>query len=225
MKIKLSKRLQAIADMVIRDKACADIGTDHGYVPAYLYEQKICPKVILCDVAEGPLDIAKKNVSDFSLDIDDFRLGDGISVLKDSEVSSVIIAGMGGELIQAILEDDINKSHSFERIILQPRTKCDELRLWLSENGFSICDYALAEENGRICEIFAVESKAEIAENPIISDALLDSKSELLNDFIERKIAARKNTLESLKNSKSDEHIKKEILEKEIEYLKSKIHE
>ena len=36
----LSKRLQAVADMVTPGYVVADIGTDHGYIPIYLTKNK-----------------------------------------------------------------------------------------------------------------------------------------------------------------------------------------
>lgn len=207
--------------MVIPHKTCADIGTDHGYVPEYLYENKICESVILTDVSEGPLAIAKKNLIGCTLDDDSFRLGSGISVLAFGEANTVIIAGMGGELIQSILEDDIKKAHSFDKIIIQARTKIDELRFWLSQNGFRITEYALALENGRICEVFSVESGESELENEIISDVLINSNDDLLGEFIKRKIVLRENLISNLKNSQFNQASKIKEIEKEIKYLES----
>ena len=40
--MELSKRLQAVADLVTEGASVADIGTDHGYIPIYLIEHNIC---------------------------------------------------------------------------------------------------------------------------------------------------------------------------------------
>jgi len=214
--------MKAIADLVIQGKACADIGTDHGYIPAYLLEKNVCPFVILCDIGEGPLSIAQNNLSDIDKSKADFRLGDGIKVLKPSEVSTVIIAGMGGELIESILGYDLDKSHSYERIILQPRTKSDELRLWLNDNGFSIDSFVLAEEKGRICQIYSVKTaKSNKAVNSIIADELLDSNDPLLEEFIIYQIKIRNDLLKNLHKSHSDESEKIEQIKKEIDYLQT----
>jgi len=214
--------MQAIADLVIVGKDCADIGTDHGYIPAYLLEHDICPNVILCDINDGPLSIAKNNFIDIDKSRADFRLGDGIKVLKPNEVASVIIAGMGGELIEDILGYDIEKSYSFERIILQPRTKSDELRIWLNEHDFTIDNIVLAKEKDRICQIFSVKHEKSLAkENPIISDLLVKSKDPLLDDYINYLIKIRNDLLNNLRNANSDESVKINQIETELNYLQN----
>ena len=39
--IKLSERLECIANRIDKGETVADIGTDHGYLPIYLWENKI----------------------------------------------------------------------------------------------------------------------------------------------------------------------------------------
>ena len=141
--------MMAIADMVIKGESAADIGTDHGYIPMYLLSEEICPSVILTDIAEGPIARAKANLDKYGLKAD-LRVGPGLEVINESEVSTVIIAGMGGETIMDILDKDPIKSHSFKRIILQPRTFAGELRTWLTENGFRFTDYRICREKDQI---------------------------------------------------------------------------
>ena len=51
--IKLSKRLQAIADMVTEGYVTADIGTDHGYIPIYLIQTGKISRALAMDVNPG----------------------------------------------------------------------------------------------------------------------------------------------------------------------------
>ena len=53
--IKLSKRLAAAAELVRPCESFADIGCDHGYLPAYLVQNNIVKKAYACDINEGPL--------------------------------------------------------------------------------------------------------------------------------------------------------------------------
>ena len=56
--IKLSQRLQAIADMVPQGSSVADVGTDHGFLPCYLAQNRQAEKVIACDINAQPLALA-----------------------------------------------------------------------------------------------------------------------------------------------------------------------
>ena len=60
--MELSKRLAAIAEMVGECESMADIGTDHGYIPIYLIEQKKVKRALAMDVKEGPLERAKEHI-------------------------------------------------------------------------------------------------------------------------------------------------------------------
>ncbi len=165
--MKLSERLQYIADEIQKGETMADIGTDHGFLPLYLLEKKKCPKVIMADISPGSLKKAEINLKlvkpkgDYEL-----RLGDGIDVLSDREVDVVVIAGMGGLLIADILEWNLHKSRSVRRYILQPRNNPGKLRHWLLLNGFSIVKEGIVREGKFLCEIFTVES----GEKPVWSD-------------------------------------------------------
>jgi len=205
----LSDRLNLIKDLVLEGKSVADIGTDHGYIPIELLREAKVPYAILADINEGPLKIARKNLFEANIPSKkfDLRQGNGLDVLKDAEVSSVIIAGMGGELIAAILAANINKSHSFERLILQPRTRSNELRVFLSNASFAFEDYRLVKEKERICEIFVVKPTDKILpqDTDLISKFLIKKNDPLLKDFVDHKIHSTKMVLESLKNSNTED--------------------
>ena len=105
----------------------------------YLWENRICPKVIMADVSRGSLDKARDNCAMlYPGEVFDLRLGSGLEVLEDSEVDTVVIAGMGGILMTLIMTDDINKTMSMGKYVLQPRISSGRLRHWLLSNGFSI---------------------------------------------------------------------------------------
>lgn len=127
--MKLSPRLKKIAEQINAGETMADIGTDHGFLPIYLWENKICPKVIMADISSGSLLKARENCEMYDPDARfDLRLGSGIEVLEEAEVDAVVMAGMGGILMTEILEKDIKKSLSFRKLILQPRKDVGKLR-------------------------------------------------------------------------------------------------
>ena len=83
-------------------KGIIDVGTDHGYVPLALLESGISEKVIMSDISAGSLLKCKENAEALLPDAApfDLRQGSGIEVLESGEVDTVIMAGMGGMLIQ-----------------------------------------------------------------------------------------------------------------------------
>ncbi len=133
----LSKRLKLCAEFVKGDFAC-DIGTDHALLPLYLIESGICKRALACDIADGPLEAAKKNIAQANLsDVIQTLKSNGVDTVSSKGITDVIIAGMGGETIVDILSSP--KAHwlkSDVNIILQPQSKADVLRRWLCENGF-----------------------------------------------------------------------------------------
>jgi len=135
----MDKRLEAIAALVRPGSRIADIGTDHAYLPVALVGSGKCPSALACDVREGPLQNAKKAVDAAGLaDRIECRLGDGLSVVGADEADEVIVAGMGGETIAAILAACPWAAEPGRRYLLQPMTHAEDLRRYLFANGFII---------------------------------------------------------------------------------------
>jgi len=209
--------MMAAASMVIPDLPAADIGTDHGFIPAYLLAEGICPHAVLTDINEGPLEKCRANLKELGIDpsLYTIRKGDGFEALEPEESASVIIAGMGGELIISMFEHAPYELSCFKRIILQPRTHADELRSFLTQSGFKICAYKLARERGRICEVFAVEpcqAGSCAADSALVSSYLLEHGDPLLKEFIDKKIEHTKYIIKQTENSSSRESAQQRTL-------------
>jgi tRNA (adenine22-N1)-methyltransferase len=152
---KYTERIRRLASHVAPGERVADIGPDHGYLGIWLARQGVAERVIMTDIAAGPLAIARRNAEEYGGF--DFRLGDGLAPLEPGEVDTVVIAGMGGETIIGILEADPDKTRSFAKYVLQPRTKAELLREWLAGAGFRIIAEETVPERGRPCEIIVAE--------------------------------------------------------------------
>lgn len=159
--IRLSDRLQIIADRLKDTKTMADIGTDHGFLPIYLVQKGQCDKVILADISLPSLKKAEINCRQYIESKYELRAGDGLQVLKKGEVDAVVIAGMGGKLMVEILSVDMEHTCSFKKFVLQPRTGQGALRKWLLEKGFSIVGEDLVREGEYIPEIITVMAPGE----------------------------------------------------------------
>ncbi len=150
--IKLSKRMQAVADLV-DENSVADIGCDHAHVAMWLAENGV-HRVIAMDVKQGPLDIAKSNIRANNMeDIISVRLSDGMEALGADEVECAIIAGMGGELITQILSRGIKKLEQGIHLILQPQSEIHKVRQFILQNGYIICTERMLIEDGKFYNI------------------------------------------------------------------------
>lgn len=150
----LSKRLQTVADMVTSGNRVCDVGCDHGYVSIYLVKQGISPGVLAMDVRKGPLNAAREHVVKQGLsDKIETRLSDGLHNYNIGEARSLICAGMGGRLMRQILEEEKDKTDSFQELILQPQSEIEEFRRFLRENAYLIQDEEILEEDGKFYQV------------------------------------------------------------------------
>ena len=105
--VQISRRLKTVAGLVGLDMVLADVGCDHGYIPIYLMQKRQIPKAIAMDVNEGPLLRAKEHIQEWGLEeYIETRLSDGVKALQPGEVQSIVIAGMGGPLMEKIIRED-----------------------------------------------------------------------------------------------------------------------
>ena len=144
----LDQRLRSVADYV-RDGACvADIGTDHAYLPVWLVLSGRVRTAIASDIVEGPVARAAANVARYGVgDRVKVIRADGLSGVKDSSVTDIVIAGMGGELIAAIISAADWVYKEGYRLILQPMTHPEILRRELLASGFFILDETLSRSS------------------------------------------------------------------------------
>ena len=103
----------------------ADIGTDHGRLPAWLLRNGRVPRVIATDRAAGPLQGAQQRLRGLSVDL---RLGDGLHTLDSGEVETVVLAGMGGRRVVRILQSCPEITASLTCVVVQPQGEAEWLR-------------------------------------------------------------------------------------------------
>ena len=146
MRIPLSKRLLACAQMVAPGSRVADIGTDHGYLAIWLLKNGGAEHVIACDLREQPLASARANAARFGTEGIEFRLSDGLAKIAPDEADTVVCAGMGGDLIAMILDAAQWLRDARYTLILQPQSAAPALRRYLTQNGFGIREETLLRE-------------------------------------------------------------------------------
>ena len=147
--------------MVPLDIPCADIGSDHGLLVKYLLDNNLVPFCYASDNKKGPFERLKKNLSTYiSQNKVEVDLVDGIKNLTN-KYKTIIIAGMGGDLIKEILEKEKDKLKNIEYLLLSPHGKEKELREFLTSIQFQIIDENVVYED-HYYEIILFKKSPEI---------------------------------------------------------------
>lgn len=200
----LSKRLKAVADMVTKGNIVADIGTDHGYVPIYLVKNNISERAYAMDINEGPLKMAAKNIrlEGLSEKITTV-LSDGMEQMKDNMAESVIIAGMGGDLIVDILSRG-SLVKGIKELILSPHKRVDLVRKFLVGNCWEIIQENMVVDGGKYYTII----KAVKGQNTEYTDVellygkyLLETKNQILKQYLQKENEKFSKILNTMKES------------------------
>ncbi len=218
-KVKLSKRLHAIANMMDKGSVLADVGCDHALLDVYLLQNKFINKAYACDIKEGAINQAKKNIALFGVKNIDVRLGDGLNVITEHDrVDTVVISGLGNQKILSILKENAYLLATINTVIIQSNTKPEEVRKGMIKLGYYVKDEILVEENNIIYTIikfskgFKKYSKEEILYGPFI----LNEKGPLFKKIIDNKINGYKRILAMLPKSKI---VKKVAIKRQIKNL------
>jgi len=188
--MQLSERLLAVAGMVKLGNRVVDVGTDHGYIPIYLVQEKKVPSAIAMDIRTGPLSKAKANVTALHMEeVIQTRLSDGVQALKENEADTLIIAGMGGGLIRKIIEDGRVVLESVEEFILQPQSEIGLVRRFLANERYCIIEEDMVFEDGKFYPMMRVIRGCMFYDREIFfkyGKLLLEHKNLTLKQFLEK---------------------------------------
>lgn len=202
MMIELSKRLQAVADMVSPGMRLADIGTDHGYIPIWLVTSGKIPSAVAMDVNEGPLMRAKEHIKEYGLEEKiAVRLSDGLKNLKKEEADTVIAAGMGGGLVIRILSEGDGKAKHIQEYILQPQSEIGRVREYLQENGYRVVQEDMVFEDGKYYPMMKVVEGSDTPYTQVELEYgryLLRSAHPVLKQFLKKEAETLNKILEGL---------------------------
>ena len=224
--MQLSLRLSAIADMVTKGNRLVDVGCDHGYLPVYLIQQKKIPSAIAMDVRKGPLSRAKEHIRQYGLEeYIQTRLSDGLVALEAGEGDTLVIAGMGGPLMERILTDGQSVRDSFSELILQPQSDIPHFRRYIQSQGWKIAEEKMVEEDGKFYPMMRVikEEKERrqslgAAEAPYtLAEAfgafLLEEHNPVLYRYLQREARIREGILKQLEAAPKAEAVNTRIRE------------
>ena len=195
---ELSKRLQAVADLVTPGMRLADVGTDHAYIPIYLTQNGLVPSAIAMDINKGPLERADTHILEHGLDGKIVtRLSDGLVNLKMEEADTMIAAGMGGGLVIHILNEDPAKTRSLKELILQPQSELAKVRRYLEEHP--MMKVIPTEQKGLYAEgVPAAEEELEYGKY------LLEKGHPVMGEYLKKELSVNQGVYEKLRVQESE---------------------
>lgn len=204
--MELSKRLQTVAMAVTPGNRLADVGTDHGYIPIYLVKKGVCPKAYAMDVNKGPLARADEHIRQEMLpDRIETRLSDGLSKLSPEEADTIIIAGMGGELICRILREASHFLSAGKEFILQPQSEWFKVRHLLHDFGYHIEKEWFLKEEGKYYVVIkalpSADGKKEAYPDEFqyaYGDCLLKERNPVLLEYLRKEKDKKQKILERM---------------------------
>ena len=211
--VKLSQRLKTAANYIHPGSFFADIGSDHAYLPIYICQTDQSARAIAGELNEGPKQAAQAHVHGYQLSGRiEVRKGDGLAVIETEPVDTVVICGMGGGLIRAILEDGKDKLSSVKRLVLQPNMDGHYLRAWLDDHYYHITAEEILEEDGHIYEIIIADKQVNkqrlTAKESYFGPFLMREKNAAFQAKWRREQANIIRIIDGLKKAKQIDHTK-----------------
>lgn len=177
-------RIEAIASLVDNDALVVDIGTDHAYLPIYLYENDITKNIVASDISSNALLFAKNNLEKHNLSSKiKLVVSDGFKNLNEC-FDIAIISGVGTETIKKILDNEVLPN----KLILSSHKNVSDLREYMFKIGYKIEKEIIVYENNIYYNIIKyVKGKDNLSKYDLLVGLSNDInyKKHLLNKYKE----------------------------------------
>lgn len=162
---QLPKRLETIIERMPASGCLADIGCDHAYVAIEAVRRGKAARALACDVRKGPLQQAAEHILCAGLAGKiETRLSDGLEKVAPGEADTVVIAGMGGPLMERILQ---GRLADFGHFVLSPQSEIPHFRRFLLAEGMQIDEETMLIDEGKYYVIFNVSKRADASSDPM----------------------------------------------------------
>ncbi len=203
--LRADKRIETIVKMIPVSECLADIGCDHGKTSVLAIINGKAKRVIASDISQPSLSKAVRLARQYDLSEQiDFRVGNGLSVLKKNEADTIVIAGVGGELMVRILSDGKEMLSIHPNLVLAPNNREAMVREWMMHNQYSSQAEKLVKQNGKFYQVIsAVRGKPEEL-SPIekeIGRQILSYKTTELIEYLGHKLNQANRAMRGIANS------------------------
>ena len=190
---QLPKRLETIIERMPDSGCLADIGCDHAYVAIEAVRRGRAARALACDVRKGPLQQAAEHILCAGLAGKiETRLSDGLEKVAPGEADTVVVAGMGGPLMERILQ---GRLADFAHFVLSPQSEIPHFRRFLLAEGMQIDEETMLIDEGKYYVILNVSQRADAAssdsmyvteEDFLYGGCLLRRLDPVLKSFLEK---------------------------------------
>lgn len=200
-------RLETIVYLARNSKSVADIGCDHGQVGVELLKSTDVKHIISTDISENCLKKSEFLFTSAGFKSEyDGRVGDGLKTLENGEVDTIIIAGMGGDLIKDIVTYDRDKTLSFKNFIIQPMTNPDVVRKTFYELGFGIEKDLIVIEGNKYYFLMKFSSSTSIKheEDWFYTSSLLRDSIETYKEYLKFNLNKNNAIIAEIKQNSSE---------------------
>ena len=209
--MKLSKRLQTIANFIEDKDKFVDVGADHGYLDIYIALNKKNDTIIASDISKDVIKTTINNIKKYKLENKiKVYCTNGTNNIKEN-YDTIIIAGMGSNNIINIIKN----SNRVRKLIISSNNNWNNIRKEISLLGYYLKSERLVKDGKKLYSIMLFNkgykkiSKKEISIGKY--NDLNKEEYELLYEDI-------KNTYNQVPRKKI---IKRIFYKKQMRYLKS----
>ena len=138
-------RIESIYSLIDENDKVVDVGCDQAKLSIMLAKRN--QKSIASDISEKVIDRASKTIKELSLDnLIDLRVSNGLDNIKENEVDTLVLSGMGTHTILDILN---NTNIKFKKIITISNNYHDILRVKMNDLGYKINKELIIKENNK----------------------------------------------------------------------------
>ncbi len=209
--MKISTRLQAIADIVPNESKVIDVGCDHALLDIYLSLEKNC-ECIAADINENALEQAKYNIKRYGVKNIKTVLTDGLNNIEVNDNDIIVISGMGYTTIEHILTT--NKTSN--TLIISAHNDWDFLRRTVTKLGYKIITEKFVTDKKKHYIIIKFEKgEGKYSDIDLLYGPILKENKDYLNVLYN-------NTFE-IYEKVPDDNINKDIMKKRLLEIQSLI--
>ncbi len=222
--MKINERLKKIGDLVPLSSYPLDIGCDHALLSIYLIKERSIKKALAADNKEGPLQMAKANITNYHLeDKIELILADGLDAYKKG-INVVTISGMGGLTINKIIDRGRKYLKYITTFILSPNNYTIAVKRKLRRYGYYISDEYVVKDKDKIYQImvFTKGKKYYSYKKLFLGPVLMTKKEPLVKEYYLNELTMKKQLLKIMPSSFAS---RRRLLKKEIKYLEAIIKE